>query len=173
MIIPFKTFRTSLPISMIFLLVALFGVGLAGCKSDDDDSSAAVCNALVNDGPSVTSTIVHDDAPVPAGGTLKAGTYTLSAFTFFGDEAITAGLGTVTEQEVIQVSGSTLQTVQLSKGVETRFTATFSTSGSTLSSTETCPDTDQGSIEFTATDTELRLYVTTSSVTAEATFTKR
>jgi len=67
-----------------------------------------------------------------------------------------------------------MQQVGAVNGELKRYTSTFTTMGTTISTTDTCPAPDMGSYGFTATAGEIRVQDTRSNFgTLEQTYTKR
>lgn len=79
-----------------------------------------------------------------------------------------------TASAVFEITGQTMQQVGSIDGTEKRYTSTFTISGITVSTTDTCPAPDTGSHQFTATPAEFRIYDDTgSNGTLEQTYTRR
>jgi len=144
-------------------------VGLAGCSSDGDAPAAGACNTLANDGPLVMAMASTAVAPTPAGGTVTDGTYQLTAATLYS----AAALPPSTAHGIFQITGNTMQQVGDVNGTESRYTSTYTTSGSTVSTTDTCPAPKSATHGFTATSTTLRIYDDTPLGKLEQTYTKR
>ncbi len=117
-----------------------------------DDDAPVACNTLLNSAPSITVEQVASDPPAPLGGTPADGTYVLSAAVIYTGSAGPAG-PSGTSQTTLQITGSTIQVV--STGDPPTRTVTFSTSGTSLDSVDTCPDTDTRPGSYTATPTTL------------------
>ena len=129
----------------------------ADARSLTDASEAAtdapeVCNTLVNSAAVIPVDQVASDPPAPQGGTVVDGTYTqTSAVIYTGQGGPTGASGTT--QTTLQVTGGTIQVV--STGDPATRTVTFTTSGTSLDSVDTCPDTDTRPGTYTATPTTL------------------
>ena len=145
-----------------------WAAAVAGCSSD---SSAPACNTLTDDGPTITLMAVVGQAPTPAGGTVVDGTYVLAATTLY--TAATTMIPPTTSSAVIQIAGSTMQQVGLINGQEKRYTSTFTVTGTTVATTDTCPAPSMGSHQYTATTTELRIYDSATIGTLEQKYAKR
>jgi hypothetical protein len=154
---------------------ALFGLCACSSGSTSSDSIALPppCNALVDDGPMVTATEVAAAAPTPAGGKILDGTYALTTLTAYTGVGGKTGNLALTASEVQTISGTTLQEDGKINGQESRYTTTISTSGTTLSTSDTCPMPSTATHAFTATATNLRIYNTMASFTLEQVYTRR
>jgi hypothetical protein len=143
----------------------------ASCSSGS--SGRAACNTLVDDGPDVSFVAMATAAPVPTGGTIAEGTYELSALTLYtGPGGSTTAPGG-TFSAVFEISGNTMQQVGSEDGVEKRYTSTFTISGSTVSTVDSCPVSDSSTHSLSATPTELRIYDSGTVGTLEQAYAKR
>ena len=123
-----------------------------GDAASSANDAAETCNTLVNSASSVSIEQVASDPPAPQGGTIANGTYTLTAAVIYtGPQGPTGASGTT--QTTLQVTGGTIQVV--SDGDPATRTVTFTTSGTSLDSVDTCPDTDTRPGTYTATPTTL------------------
>ncbi|HEX7478680.1 MAG TPA: hypothetical protein VF331_12800 [Polyangiales bacterium] len=137
------------------------------------DGSTAACNAVVDDGPLVTMTAVASAAPSPVGGTIADGTYVLSAATLYtGPGGSTAASGGAFSG-VFQIKGTTMLQVGTVSGKEERYVTTFTTSGTTLSTNDTCPVAKSETHSFSANPTGFTVYDATGNGTFEQAYTKR
>jgi len=153
-------------VAVAILLSAL----AAACSPDSTGgSAAAACNALIDDGPRVAFMTSGATAPTPTGGTIADGTYELTALTIYGTGTAPNGMFSV----VSQVTGNTMQQVGHENDVERRYTTTFTISGTTISTQDSCPAPDSGEHSLSATATEFRIYDTTPAGILEQTNTKR
>jgi hypothetical protein len=112
--------------------------------------AATVCNTLANAAPAVPVQTFAQDPPTPLGGTIADGTYWMTeAAIYTGPDGPSGTNGT--SQTTIQITGDTIQVV--SAGDPPTRTVTIATSGTSYTSTDTCPDTTviQGSYTATAT----------------------
>jgi hypothetical protein len=66
-----------------------------------------------------------------------------------------------------------MQQVGQINGQEKRYTSTFTVTGTTVATTDTCPAPSMGSHQYTATATELRIYDANAIGTLEQKYTKR
>jgi len=108
------------------------------------------CNTLVNSASAIPIEQVASDPPAPAGGTPVDGTYALTAAVIYtGAGGPTGASGTT--QTTLQITGGTIQVA--SSGDPATRTVTFTTSGTSLASVDTCPDTDTRPGTYTATPT--------------------
>ena len=158
-------------ISLILFVVASL-ISFAGCSSDNSGAQAA-CNSLVNSAPSVSGTMVAAAPPVPVGGAIIDGSYVLSALTSYTGPGGSTGSLTDGISTLLVISGTTMQQVGSINGQELRYTTTISTSGTTISTVDTCPAPSTSQHGYTASATELRIYNTSSSQTLEQTYTKQ
>jgi hypothetical protein len=152
------------------LVVAVLSLASYACSSDSPPAGAPACNTLLNDGPTVTLRGSSAMAPVPAGGTVVDGVYELTAATLYG--VVDVPLRTISA--VFAISGTTMQQVGTIDGEEKRYTSTFGTKGTLITTIDSCPSGTTPSVHsFTATATELRVYDATVSESFEQTYTKR
>jgi hypothetical protein len=155
---------------LILIIVAL-AFALWACSSDNASSSAGTCNTLVNDAPMVTLMVVVGAPPVPGGGMIVDGTYVGAAATLYASAG--ANVPPTTFSAVIQIAGNSMQQVGTINGMEKRYTSTFTVSGTTVTTSDSCPAPSMGSHLFTATATQISIYDTTSLGTFEQRYTKR
>jgi hypothetical protein len=151
--------------------VCAWAAAVAGCSSDSSAPASTVCNTLTDDGPTITLMAIIGQAPTPAGGTVVDGTYVLAATTLY--TAATTMIPPTTSSAVIQIAGSTMQQVGQINGQEKRYTSTFTVTGTSVATTDTCPAPSMGSHQYTATATELRIYDANPIGTLEQKYTKR
>jgi hypothetical protein len=150
---------------------ALAFLSLCACSSSS--AQGTPCNTLVDDGPKVPATEIAAAAPTPAGGAIADGTYQLTAVTAYsGPGGSTLGVA-LTASEVQTISGMTIQEDGILNGQESRYTTTFTTSGTTLSTSDTCPSPSTASHGYTATATELRIYDAKMGLTIEQVYSLR
>jgi hypothetical protein len=126
-------------------------VDAAPAVVDDATSDAPpACNTLSNIAATITVEQVATDPPAPQGGTPVDGLYTLTATVIYtGTDGPSGAAGTA--QTTLQLSGSTIQVA--SAGEPATRTVTFTTSGTSIASTDACPDTDAHPGTYTATPT--------------------
>jgi hypothetical protein len=74
---------------------------------------------------------------------------------------------------VFVFAGNTMQQVGHINGMELRYTSTYSISGTTISTADTCPEPDSSSHAPSATPSGIRIYDTESAGTVEQTLHKR
>jgi len=157
-----------------FLAVAL--VALAPACSDDSAERPSgdeqeVCNELVIDGPQVTYEVVTGTAPTPAGGTVTDGTYELTALHLYD---WTMPTPTAVLIGTIVFEGNTMQQALSRDFVETRYTSTFTTSGTLFTMTDTCPAAAVDQANFSATANDFTFYKDDDDgATSEVVFSKR
>ncbi|MGH7435723.1 MAG: hypothetical protein ACRENE_08610, partial [Polyangiaceae bacterium] len=125
------------------------------------------------DGPMVKATEVAAAAPTPGGGTIADGTYQLTALTAYlgvGGPAVALML---TASEVQTISGTTIQEAGIIDGQESRYTTKFTTSGTSLTTHDTCPLESSATHGYTASAMELRIYDAMGGFTLEQVYTLR
>ena len=121
-----------------------------------DADEAGGCNTIDNAATKFTSTKSTAAMPTPAGGTIVDGTYFETAETAY--EASTAGPGG-DHQETNVIAAGKLEVVKL--GVTNpidRTSWTFTTSGTTLTLTRTCPSAKTQPLGFTASGNTLMVF---------------
>jgi hypothetical protein len=152
-------------------------VGLWACSSSSTSSDSIAlpppCNTLFDDGPTVTAAAVAAAAPAPAGGMISDGAYALTALTAYVGVGGKTGNLPLTASEVQTISGTTLQEDGKINGQESRYTSTISVSGTTISTSDTCPMPGTATHGYTATATNLRIYNTMATFTLEQVYTRR
>jgi hypothetical protein len=152
-----------------WMLLSLVLVPRAATADRPAARAGSKCNALVGDAPAITSTNSPAQVPTPAGGTLSDGTYVLTSTTIYTALPFPG----MKLRSVMQITGNTIQQVATMNGDEKRFTTSFTTAGSSIVMTDTCPARKTGTYTFTATPTELRMYLTSPMGKIEQTYTKR
>jgi len=121
------------------------------------DEGAAACNQLTLP-PSVAITAMSGTPAAAAGGTISDGTYVLTEVDDYNTGDAFAGQPAA---GVLVVSGSTIDVARLgAKGDVSRYSVTFSVSGTTLVETGTCGLAMPLSEGFTATATSITLVDT-------------
>jgi hypothetical protein len=165
------------------LVVAAIALGIAGCSSTSSNSSTSssspgsdgstACNDLVDDAAAVEGTEVAASAPVASGGSIADGTYVLTAVTAFTGPGGATGDTGVMASAVLVIAGTTMQQVGRINGQESRYTTTITTSGTRVSTMDTCPAPMADAHPYTATSTELRIYDSSSDVTVEQKYARR
>src|SRR6185503_20251689 len=109
--------------------LALFGL-MPACSDDSPKPKAKACNDLVNDAPEVGYTEVAGAAPTPSGGAIVDGRYVISALNLY---ALTVPVPDSVARGVFAIEGNEMQQVGELDGEETRYTSTFTTSGTSMS----------------------------------------
>ncbi len=173
-----------MPRSLCFVIALV-----SACSSDDKagpdaplpdarpPDGASECNALAVSGPVISLDNVASAAPTPQGGTASPGTYVLtSAKTYTGTGGASGPSGS-SYRAATSNDGTHFQyTEELTTASGTRPTqlaGTFSTSGTTFTRTNTCPDQTAATLHFDATATEFTFYEQTGQRTTALTFTKQ
>jgi hypothetical protein len=132
----------------------------------DAATDGPICSSITNAAPAVTTEVADSSTPpTGTGGTIVSGTYYVTKVTSYGGAAQCAGL-TVSGETVVTAqgtSGSSLGVITYNIpgfGSATQTTsASYTTSGSTVTFTSTCPTSDAGISQpsYTATSTTLTL----------------
>ena len=139
----------------------------AGPCSRDPDAGGD-CNAIAQQGSQVIATFTSGDPPAPTGGTIVDGTYVLTSATYYG----TMVTSTVSETAVV-ASGCIMAvlTDQQSGAIE-RNNLAYTTSGTDLTETHTCPlSTVTTTVSFSTTATTLTLSYTIDGATRVGVYT--
>jgi hypothetical protein len=132
-------------------------------------SGTMMCNDLPQTAPRVSIRVVAAPRPTPLGGTPVSGTYFLTSATLYNGPDGGAGPNGDSRNEradITVTNGTTMgwQIVQTGTGgaiVHQTFTLVLD--GSTLArSSNSCPFTGTGAVQYTATKTEVRLYLVNS-----------
>jgi hypothetical protein len=152
-----------------FLAVALVAFGPA-CSDDSANRPNVVCNELVNDGPDVTYEVVTGTVPTPTGGTVTDGTYELTALHLYD---WTMPTPTAVLSGTIVFEGNTMQQALSRDFVETRYTSTYTISGTMFTMTDTCPAAAVDQASFSATANDFTFYKDNDGATIEVVFSKR
>jgi hypothetical protein len=131
------------------------------------EDTAGACNTLANAAPEITSATTTAAMPAPTGGTIVDGTYFLTASTVYESTSTGSKL-----QETITIAGGTLSSVK--RGVTNptdRTTWSYSTSGTTVTVTRTCPSSKTQMLGFTAGGATLTTFDTVANISK--TYTKQ
>jgi len=128
---------------------------LAMCGTNNDTSEGLTCSTLDATGGCVTATISSDPMPTAAGGNIQQGTYDLISVTAYpGDASSAASVLSPVRKTVVLTNGTAnvlnLSEADLSGSFLRRQTGTLTTSGTTLTFTQTCPAADAGNGAGTA-----------------------
>jgi len=148
--------------------------GLAACG--DSTGTGHSCSSITAGatGPCVTPTVSGGSAPTPMGGSVAAGTYNLTASTFYGTLPDSGGQSGdfQTDREAFIVKNPTatsftLDQVRVSGSMTETDEGTVAISGTTVTYTPTCPPPGDGgnqggSASFTATSAAFTLIQTES-----------
>lgn len=118
-----------------------------------------VCNMLTADGMAITVNAASGAAPAATGGMVMDGTFHLTKATLYG-----SGLGdgpvpgAPTVKSTLQVMGNHSELVQVPTGMpEVRNSATFTVMGTSLATTNTCPDMEANTVPFSVMGNRLEL----------------
>jgi hypothetical protein len=125
----------------------------------------AACNTIANDAKAISSiAVVANDAPAPTGGSIPSGTFHLAEITLYAGKSGKAAVIPITLQGTVKVTGNTVE--QVLDGtrpdgttVAERSTESLTTSGSDVTFTKTCDGTGSRTGKFTASASELTLFL--------------
>lgn len=140
--------------------------GSASTQSDTGDAASA-CNTLANDGAPVTLRVAVGQAPAPRGGSITDGTYVLTDAVRYTGSSGTKGGGS-TLRMTVRIIGSA---AEIADG-DQRASAKFSTSGTQLVATDTCPDNHTQTLGYTATNSALTVISHDSGASVVEVFSK-
>jgi hypothetical protein len=135
--------------------------GDAGANGPD----GGPCNLLMNLGQVVQEVQVGENVPAPSGGALAAGSYNLTAVNLYTGLGGNAGPTGRAFQESVLFGVGTFQDVQAQGAVDAGLmrpittNGTYTTNGSALTETVTCPGTGAATINYTAIGSTLHLFV--------------
>jgi hypothetical protein len=155
------------------------GGGLAACGDNTDPSQGDTCNTIVPTGACVMETISSASTPVPAGGTIVAGTYDLTTMTVYG-AAADAGLSSARRGVIMISAGTGANTFNIQVG-EQSGTALQRQSGVAVANsaqkqivfTPSCPNADSGGASpYSATSTTFTLFEDNNGGTRVNLYTK-
>lgn len=127
--------------------------------------SAEACNSIANDAQPISAIgVVAIDAPAPAGGTIPIGTFHLHGITLYAGKSGKSTAIPITLRGTVKVTGDTVEQVLDGKRpdgttVAERSTESFATNGSEVTFTKTCDGTGSRTGTFTATSSELTLFL--------------
>jgi hypothetical protein len=139
-----------------------------------EGGTSMACNTLANTAKPVTVEQLAEGPPSPLGGTVDDGIYVLTSVAVYTGPLGPSG-PSGTAQTTIVITGSTVEIAN--RGEPPTRTTTLSLSGTTFTSTDTCPDNVIATGSFTATSTTLAIFLDGGSDDAGArtvieTFTK-
>lgn len=137
---------------------------MTSCSALGQSGSTNQCNAISDDGPKITAVAMADTPPAPTGGTIVDGTYELTELVLHTGPGGSTKVPSESGSAVLQIRGASMQQVGTVKGVELRYTRTLTTSGTTLTTNDTCPTVKTEGHSFSATNTELRIYDSAAGV---------
>jgi len=128
----------------------------AGTATDvGTPTDAGGCNAVTLSAGNVPETAGAGAFPTPAGGTIADGTYQLTGFYIYPPGSIDA----YRRRETLVISGGSVQSArQTDSGAIERNTGTFTTSGTNLVFSVTCPGAATVTLPYTASATTLRIF---------------
>ncbi|MBK9001175.1 MAG: hypothetical protein IPM35_36095 [Myxococcales bacterium] len=145
------------------------GTGGTATGGTGGTGGAAACNTVTQLGTAVVETAASGAAPAAQGGTIVAGTYVLTKW-----EVYSGTPQNLAHQETVKVTPGKAEVV-IGSSSPSRANYDFSTAGTTLNATQTCPSGNTGmSFGYTATATELKEF--RASLTAKVdvvTYTKQ
>jgi hypothetical protein len=151
--------------------------GAVGVDSGVSPFDASPCNAVVLTGQIVDRIGVNSEPPVATGGVIADGTYDLTAYSVYVGVGGVGGPTGITARMTLETSSPKLDEIIELGGVgktptTTRRKSTYSVSGATFSTLESCPTGAVLSRQFTVTGTTT-LVLTDLLTKEEFTFTKR
>jgi hypothetical protein len=128
----------------------------ADSSTRDASDGGGACNAVANIAQTIMIQQVASDPPAARGGTFVDGTYAMTDVTIYtGAQGPTGASGTA--QTTLEVSGTTFQVV--TSGDPATRTVSAVISGSSITATDTCPDSTVFNETFTATATSFVVYL--------------
>lgn len=133
--------------------------------SDPQDPQPSTCNSLANDAQAIQSiAVMAIDAPAPTGGTIPSGTFHLMGITLYAGKTGKPSSIPITLQSTVKVGGNIVEqvldgTTPDGKTIAERSTESFTTSGSEVTFTKTCDGSGSRTATFTATSTELTMFL--------------
>ncbi len=139
--------------------------------------TGAVCNDLAQNGGEVFRARVASPYPSFTGGTITAGTWVLTKMTEYTGAGGMTGTDTTPQRWTILVAGMTSNNVrQAGTSAASRFTSSFTTTGSKVTFTDSCPTVGtRGTFDYSATATtwEQGLYFSGGQISVVFTYTKQ
>ena len=123
------------------------------------------CNTIANDAQPISAiAVVAIDAPAPTGGAIPSGTFHLTGITLYAGKSGQATSIPITLQGTVKVTGDTVEQVLDGKRpdgttVAERSSESFTTNGSEVTFTKTCDGNESRTGTFTATSSELTLFL--------------
>jgi hypothetical protein len=131
----------------------------------DLSTASAACTSNCNSAPPVGLGASTGDAPTPTGGSVAPGVYHLTAITYYypGDASI-AGLAASTTQQTLIVTAArpvgTMELIRSDDGAANLATSfEYAAGAPDLYLTSTCPSAGQTIVGYTATSSEIELFV--------------
>jgi hypothetical protein len=127
--------------------------------------SSSTCNTLANDAQPISAiTVVAESPPLPTGGTIPTGKYHLASITLYAGKTGKASSIPITLQGTVKVTGNRVEQVLDGKkpdgtAVAERSSETFTTKDNEVTFTKTCDGSGSKTSTYTATATELTLFL--------------
>jgi hypothetical protein len=115
--------------------------------TDSPGDGPPVCNSIGNTAQSLAVDYDAVAPPVAQGGTVVDGTYLMTAVVIDTGVGGPSGPTGTNSQVTLQIAGTTLQIA--TNGEPSTATATFTTNGTTLTATDSCPDSKVQSVTYT------------------------
>lgn len=134
------------------------------------DAVANGCNDLVDNAPVVT--LMHSTMSPPAatGGTIAPGLYFQTAGTRYDGLTGVYGSG----RQILRFTGGNFDQLLSGSSDDSRYAGTWVAKDATLTMTSTCPQQGEpASFGYTASPSEVRLYVTEGQAVLEVVLTKQ
>jgi hypothetical protein len=125
----------------------------------DPDAGPTACTTLANVGAEVPIVGVAASMPTPTGGTIKDGTYVLTAMTAYTGPGGPTGPQADKQSNTMRITGANWESVGTKNGKDNvPNVGTWSVSGTTFTMTETCPFPISLPQDFDATDNQIKTY---------------
>jgi len=122
-----------------------------------EPDAAGQCNNLVPTAAVIGQVEIGEDAPVLAGGTIVDGTYVLTKWEKYVGAGETPEPSQQNRRDIIVFSNGTVEFVVDFPGVVFKtYSFTYTVSANELMITQTCPDQNQASPDFEATETTFK-----------------
>jgi hypothetical protein len=131
---------------------------MADTSAETEASADGGCNEIINTGAAIDVTKSSQMAPSPEGGAVADGTYDLTAIDDYDGEGGAQPLGL---RSTFVIAGNVIQFVDdTADAAPIRGTLLISTSGTTMTMTQTCPTSSNGTSAYSATSSEVEFFYT-------------
>lgn len=146
-----------------FLYSSLLSLSLLACGGTDptttsasaSPSEPAACNALANVAEIITVDAVAAEPPLPTGGKVEDGMYVATKAVVYTGAAGRSGPTSQTLRLTTRITGTAAESIL--DGVAR--SSTLTTSGTTLTTTSTCPEQSVVQYGYSATATSLVVFI--------------